>query len=191
MEATVPNNDGSSSKVTSDSSIDQFPPRGTRQSDRPDREDAIVDSAVEAGNPGNAESTRLADHPATSFDHPISSIEGGEKTDTFDDLYQRNAELVQCYIEEMMAKQQSGGCFGNHWSRRFMNMSTLCRSPQRLKKSKEKEHRCGIKTSSPVQGKNLVPEWKNPILKLRTSTDTSRKQVQILERHRPGKRVSP
>ncbi|KAG5315541.1 PP2B2 phosphatase, partial [Acromyrmex insinuator] len=177
MEATVPDNDGSSSKVMSDSSIDQFPPRGTKQSDRPDREDAIVDSAVEASNSGNAESTRLADHPTTSFDHP-SAIEDGKKTDTFDDLYNRNARLTQCYIEQMMAKQQSGGCFGSYWSRKFMNMSTLCRSPQRSKKSKETEHHCGIKTSSPVQGKN-------PILKLRPSMDTSRRQTQILERHRP------
>ncbi|KAG5334013.1 PP2B2 phosphatase, partial [Acromyrmex charruanus] len=184
MEATVPDNDGSSSKVMSDSSIDQFPPRGTKQSDRPDREDAIVDSAVEAGNPGNAESTRLADHPTTSFDHPCA-IENGKKTDTFDDLYNRNARLTQCYIEQMMAKQQSGGCFGSHWSRKFMNMSTLCRSPQRSKKSKETEHHCGIKTSSSVQGKNPITERKNPILKLRPSMDTSRRQTQILERHRP------
>jgi len=191
MEVTVQDNDGSSSKVTSDSSIDQFPPRGTKQSDRPDREEAIVDSAVDAANPGNVESTRLADHPTTSFDHS-SAIENSKKTDIFDDLYNRNAKLTQCYIEQMMAKQQNGGCFGSHWSRKFMNMSTLCRSPQRSKKSKETEHHSGdVKRNSPVQKKNPVMEWKNPILKLRPSMDTSRRQAQILERHRPGKCVSP
>lgn len=191
MESSVPDNNGSSSKVTSDSSIDQLPSRGTRQSDRPSREDAIVDSAEPETkglrNPVNAESTRLADHSP-------SVIGDGEvfEADTFDDLYSRNVELAQHYLKRMMTKEQVGGCFGSHWSRRIMNIPTLCRSPQRSKKPKGGNQSCRerVEVSSPVResakASTDVAEWRSPSLKLRFAI-RGKKQIQTSERLRPGK----
>ncbi|XP_077269329.1 serine/threonine-protein phosphatase 2B catalytic subunit 2 isoform X1 [Temnothorax americanus] len=188
MESTVSDNDGSSSKVTSDGSIDQLPPRETKQSDRPCRENAIVGFAEPTTkgtrNPMNAESTRIADHTATSRGKP-SVIEDGEvfETDTFDDLYSRNVELAQNYVEQMMAKEQEGGCFLSNLSRKIINISALCRSPQRSKKSKERnQDRADVRASSPVQESAImstdVLEQRSPILKLRFVTSRKKRQVQ-------------
>lgn len=190
MESTVPDNDGSSSKATSDSSIDQLPPRGTKQSDRPSR-DTIVGLAEaktkEAPNSVNAESTRLADHSAMSLGE-LSVIGDGEvfETDRFDDLYSRNVELVNHYVERMMSKNQEGGCFGNHhWSKKIINISALCR----LKKSKERDQDCELRMSSPVrenaETSTNVLEQRSPVLKLRFATRRKR-QVQISERLNSG-----
>jgi len=193
--ANVPDNDGSSSKVTSDSSIDQLPPRGSKQSDRPGRGDAIVDSAEpktkEARNLVIAESTRLTDRSTTSFGKP-SVIGDGEvfETETFDDRYSRNIELVQNYVEQMMTDKQAGGCFRSHWSKKIMNMSTLCRSPQRSKKSKEKKSQSCVnaKASSPVRDgvktSPDVPERRSP--SLRFYRVEPRRPAQTFERFNPG-----
>lgn len=189
MESTVPDG-SSSSKVTSDSSIDQLPPRGTKQSDRPSREDTIVDSAEprtkEARNPVNAESIRLADHSPTSPGKP-SFIGDGEafETDTFDDLYNQNVEFAQHYLERM-AKKPNGGCFVSHWSKKIVSMSSLCRSPQRSKKSKERD--CADVRTSPVRenarSSTDVLKRGSPTLKLRFARKKG--QDRIAEKPRPG-----
>lgn len=195
MESIMINNDGSSSKVTSDSSIDQLPPRGTGQSDRPSRQDATVVSFAkpktkEARNPVIAESTRLADHSARSPGKP-SVIGDGEvfETDTFDDLYSRNVELVQHYVERMI-KEREGSCFASHWSRKIIKIS-MCRSPP-WKKFKEKSHeRADMRASSPVR-ENVARTSSADVLeqadsiKLRFATSRKKKQVQILERSNSG-----
>ncbi|XP_011695965.1 PREDICTED: serine/threonine-protein phosphatase 2B catalytic subunit 2-like isoform X2 [Wasmannia auropunctata] len=180
-----------SSKVTSDNSIDQLPPCGARQSDR---EDAIVDSAEQPGTKGprdpvNAESTRMANHSATSSSGRPSVIGDGEvfEADTFDDRYSRNAELVQSYIEQMMAKEQEGGCFGSHWPRKFINISALCRSPQRLRRPRERSPSgVKVKASTPVRENAKTspgqesPRQESPIFKQRfPSTHDQRRHSQI------------
>lgn len=194
VESTLPENNGSS-KVTSGGAVDQLPPRGTGQSDRPCREDAVGALAkpktTGSRNLVNAESTRLADHSATSFGKPdvIRDCEVFE-TDTFDDLYSRNVELAQHYVKQMI-KEQEGGCFGSNWSRKIMTMSTLCRSPQRAKKSKEREVSAGgARTSSPVResAKPFTDALEDSIIKLRFGR--RKKQVQIPDRSRSGKHVS-
>ncbi|XP_025987720.2 serine/threonine-protein phosphatase 2B catalytic subunit 2 isoform X4 [Solenopsis invicta] len=199
-ESTVRNNDGSSLKVTSDSSIDQLPPRGTKQSDRPSREDAIVDSADPktkvARNPVNAESIRSPDHSGTSASSNNPSFIGdGEtfETDTFDDLYHHNVEWAQHYLERMMKKQSGGSrCFGSHWSKKIINMSNICRSPQRSPKSKKsKEKDCAdARPSSPVRENTSTtmdtPQRRaSPPLKLRFATARQKSQVQTSEKFRP------
>ncbi|KAL6268509.1 hypothetical protein P5V15_001641, partial [Pogonomyrmex californicus] len=193
MESIVPDSDDSSSKVTSDSSIDQLPPRGTQQNGRPCRvcENAGVDSARakarEADNSVNAKSIHSAE--------PSSVTEKGEvfKTDTFDDLYNRNVDLAQRYVERMMAKEQDSGCFGGHWSKKLMSMSTICRSPQRFKKSKEKSvSPAVIRTSSPTRENARTSandenqeEQRTQTLKLRFTITREKRQVQISERLNP------
>lgn len=179
MESNVLNNDGSSSKVTSDSSIDQLPPRETKQSDLSSLEDTIVDSA---------ESTCLTDRSTASF------IEDGEvfETDTFEELYSRNVELAQRYVERMMNKEQGrkqGGCFRRSWSKKFMNMSTLCRSSQRLKKWQEAQASSGIKTSSPMRQSTRSSEMdsleQSPVFPKLRFIRTER-EIQISERFNSG-----
>lgn len=194
MESTVPDNDGSSSKVTSDSSIDQFPPRRTKFvcfGDRPSRDPIVAEVKTKAPNPVNAESTRFADHSAMSLGK-LSVIGDDEvfETDRFDDLYSRNVELVHHYVERMMNKNQEGGCFGTHWSRKIINISTLCRS----KKSKERDQDCAgeLRASSPETSRENTTtstdflEQRSPVLNLRFAAIRRKRQVQISERPNSG-----
>lgn len=136
----------------------------------------------------NVESTRLADDPA-SFGEPSfepSLEKGGKeeeeksspKTDTFEELYIRNVDVAQRYVERM-AREQNSGCFSR--SRKTISSLMRCRSPD-----KKNDPTSCDECASAIPRSDSTQERSSPILKVSLQTLQRDNKCLQISRRRPG-----
>lgn len=187
MESTALSDESSSMVRMLEGSVDRPPARETPG-------DTIV--PVDPGTKEKVDDFKNADSAQTLANQSASSCgeanDCGKETDTFDDAYAKNIDLVQRYLEKAIGRKQNLSCFER--SKRTIGSLIRCRSPT------EHNRNCpsfsGARSSSPQRA--VAPESSDgraknsPTfkLRLRTAIDRRNKQAQISQRHRPGN-VSP
>lgn len=169
LESIVLDDEGASSTVTCDGTIDQ-----------PSQRENVISGSAEfhtnkIHDSVNAEFISLTNDESGSSRNQPNVLEDNEvfEMDTFDDDYSRNIDQTQRFLEKMMIKEQKNTSFRNRWLQKSrMSLHSLVRSPERLIR------RLGQKDKSATTTDDT--ERKIPNLKLRLVRDSG--TVRIAER---------